>query len=201
MKTMWSRQSATALVVISLFITVAYGQLHTKSDVGQKEKLETQQPENLSPEPIGICSITDLEIKNPEIALKYGIEGYIKIKLANKTRDLILREGETNITLLIRFVSHSPNLTETVINLDPEDEDGPVAGRYLQSGELIKLNDYVSYQPNGQITLKAGQLLNVTMTIRITDDFPIISVPVRAVGITADVPIIDNLNVDVRKQS
>jgi len=43
--------------------------------------------------------------------------------------------------------------------------------------------------------------VEVTMTIRITDDFPIISVPVRAVGITADVPIIDNLNVDVRKQS
>ena len=197
-----SKQVAVVLMIIPLLITAAYIQFKAeKPEVEQLEQLEEIQPEDLSPDPIGIPTITDLEIKNPDTALKYGIEGYIKIKLANKTGNLILREGETNITLLIRFVSHSPNLTETVINLDPEDEDGPVAGRYLQSGELIKLNDYVRYQPNGQITLKAGQLLNVTMTIRITDDFPIISVPVRAVGITADVPIIDNLNVDVRKQS
>ena len=186
------------ITIIPLFLAAAYIQFQEeKPEVEQLEPPEATQPEKQKR--YGIPTLSDIEIKTPEIALKYGIKGYIDITLANETpKTLTIKEGELNVMILLHFVSHTPKLTETIVNLDPKGE-GLTAGRYLLDGRLVKLNNYVSYHPSGQIKMKSGQTLPVIITISVTEDFPSISIPLRAVGITADVPIIDNLNVDVRR--
>ncbi|MEM3712922.1 MAG: hypothetical protein QXR97_05245 [Thermoproteota archaeon] len=61
---------------------------------------------------INMPALTDLEIRNPEIARKYGAKGYLEIKLANISsaggRHMISgRKGkETRIPLLLHYVSY-----------------------------------------------------------------------------------------------
>jgi hypothetical protein len=68
-------------------------------------------------------------------------------------------------------------------------------GKVIKRG-VITINDLISYNPSGNITIKAGETLPVTMTIRVPADLPEgimpSSFPVNAVGITASVSAVDN---------
>jgi len=164
------------LIALSLIIVVVYVQ------TASKELEEASTP-----------VVTDIHIKDPKIALKYGIRGYIEITSeAGTPKSVTITRGkETNITIFLHFVSHTPDFTETEVVIDPNREEGYIIERSLGPGKgTIKLNDYVSYDPIGRILLKANQTLSVIMTIRVPVNFPSISMPLRAVGITADVPIL-----------
>ncbi len=153
--------------------------------------------------------LTSLEIRNPEIALKYGIVGYVEIMAPDASKSLSLSKGsETSITILLHFVSHVSEVTETRVKIDPnsgegltieqvyaiEDGDGNIIGR-----GIINVNELISYNPSGLVTLKAGQPLPVTLTICIPIDFPrdVDPFPLGAVGITASVPILSDIKVMV----
>jgi len=58
----------------------------------------------------------------------------------------------------------------------------------------------VSYNPSGTVTIKAGQTLPVKLTIQVPKDFPsnAFPFPIGAVGITADIPIIDEIDVMIK---
>jgi len=171
-------------------------------------------PKYLKPEfkKIGhIPYLTSVEIRNPEIALKYGIVGYVEISLAPDapmSQIEIERGGEASITLLLHFVSHDPKVTEIQVNIDPNSGEGLVIeqsyvvkdtkGNIIERG-VVNVNKFVSYNPSGSVTIKADQTLPVTLTIRIPTDFPssISSFPLGAVGITANVPVLSDVNVMV----
>jgi len=104
----------------------------------------------------------------PEKALASGISGYVSIKTAKSTAESILvekgRSGMVQFELL--FISHDLSVTETVIEIDPNKDIGWKAGKSLgKDGPLIIINDYVTYDKIGKITLKANEPLILTMTI------------------------------------
>ena len=143
-------------------------------------------------EEIAISSLTGIEIRNPEIALQYGVAGYLEITYPpDSPRFLSVdRGGEININILLHFVSHTPQVTETQVNIDPE---GPW-GLKIEYGDVI-FNEFVSYNPGGNITIKAGEAIPVIMNIRIPEDFPsyVETIPLGAMGITSDLPVISEL--------
>lgn len=159
--------------------------------------------------PISAPFLSPLEIRNPEIALKYGISGYLEITLApDSPRSLSIRRGgEASVTILLHFVSHVPGDTAIEVNIDPNGPGLMIEQTYVTedaSGNIvsrgtINTNKLVSYHPSGRIMLKSGETLPVTLTIRIPADLPTggLQFPLGAVGIMAKVPILDDVRVTV----
>jgi hypothetical protein len=152
-----------------------------------------------------ISAITHIEIRNPEIAAKYCIRGYLEILPAGSSESLyISRGGEADTTILLHFVSYTPELTEIEVSIDPEDAPSisvcygvlDAQGNMIGDG-VIRVNRLVSYSPSGKVLVKAGETLPVTMTIRVPADLPErISyswIPLEAVGIRTDVPLISEI--------
>lgn len=148
-------------------------------------------PLNLSPgpiepminEPIATVFLTDTEIRNPEIASQYGITGYLEIIHPSDSPSPLSfdRGGEINITILLHFVSYSPEVTEAQLNIDPNPKTG---GEGIETGGVF-FNDIVSYNPSGNISIKAGETIPITMSFRIPENFPssIEALPLCAMGI------------------
>jgi len=151
------------------------------------------EPNDQKFEETGIAPfLTHIEIRDPETALKYGVTGYLEITYPSDSPSLLFidRGGEININILLHFVSHTPEVTEVQVNIDPRDSWG------LEIEiEGVKLNDFVSYHPSGSISIKAGEAIPVIMSIRIPADFPssIEAIPLGGMGISANVPVIDEL--------
>lgn len=167
--------------------------------------LSCAQPKS-GPEMESVPFITDIEIRDPETALQYGMLGYVDILLPSDAPETVhINRGETaNITILLHFVSHVPELTEVEVNIDPEHSDykqehcyviGDAQGNVIGRG-VININELISYSPNGTITMEANQTLPITMTICVPADLPegIMrpSFHVTAMGITASVSSVDN---------
>ncbi|MBO8183540.1 MAG: hypothetical protein H0Z28_12265 [Archaeoglobus sp.] len=132
------------------------------------------------------------DVMNPEIAKKYNISGYIEITSPNGT---IFRGNNSTVIYYLHFVSYNPNIKETKVRIDPKGDGLSITQVYLDDkGERkeFSLNDFVKYEPQGNITIRNGETIAVKMTIRLPKlkasyipDFP-----VRPVGISADVPVI-----------
>ena len=139
-----------------------------------------------------ISSLTGIEIRNPDIALQYGITGYLEITYPSNSPSLLSvdRGGEIDVNTLLHFVSYTPEVTEAQVNIDPT---GPWELGIEQDD--VNFNDLVSYNPSGNISIKAGETLPVTMSIRVPEDFPstIEAIPLGAMGITSDFPVISEL--------
>ena len=139
-----------------------------------------------------VILLTGMEIRNPEIALKYGVTGYLEITYPADSPGFLSvdKGGETNMNILLHFVSYSPEVTEAQVTVDPNNPRGPAIGQ----ADVI-FNEFVNYNPSGNISIKAGETIPVVMTIRIPEDFPsyIEAIPLGAMGIRADVPTIDEL--------
>jgi hypothetical protein len=139
-----------------------------------------------------ISLLTHIEIRNPEIALKYGVAGYLEITYPSDSPSSLSvdRGGQTNIDILLHFVSYTPEVTEAQVNIDPMSPWGP----RIEEGDVI-FNELVSYNLSGNVSIEAGETVPVTMSIRVPEDFPstIEAIPLGAMGITADFPIISEL--------
>ena len=139
--------------------------------------------EPMTNEPIGMVFLTDTEIRNPEIASQYGFTGYLEIIHPSDSPSPLFvdRGGEINITILLHFVSYSPEVTEAQLNIDPNPKTG---GEGIEVGGAF-FNDLVSYNPSGNISMKAGDTIPVTMSFRIPENFPssIEALPLCAMGI------------------
>jgi len=167
--------------------------------------LSCAQPKS-GPEMESVPFITDVEIRDPETALQYGMLGYVDILLPSDAPETVhINRGETaDITILLHFVSHVPELTEIEVNIDPKKSDYKMEqcyviedaeGNIIERG-VINVNELISYSPNGTITMEANQTLPITMTIRVPADLPEgimpTSFPVNPMGITASVSAVDN---------
>lgn len=144
--------------------------------------------ESTSPTIIYIPALDDLEIRNPEIARKYGVKGYLEIKLANissaKGRPVISgKKGkETRIPLLLHYVSYDEEFNEIKVVLDPM---GPGLSiiKVLPNREEVLINQYVRYEPSGSISIKHNQTIEVTMIVNVPKGFPLTIFDLGAVGI------------------
>jgi len=196
-----SKQVAVVLMIIPLFIAAAYIQFQPERP--QNEHLDEPEAKQVievedKQEKLHTLGtpLIDIDLLTRDEATKYGIRGYVKMKLAHGTPSEYFNVSgkELNIKIQLSLVQFDRNLTKVKVKLNPKGQYGVTIEKVLGDDRgTIKLNDYVSYQPTGQITLKAGQTLNVMMTIRIPEDFPRISIPLGPVGITSDVPISDRI--------
>lgn len=184
------REKFNLRIMISVFVALA---LLACALLFVSSPLEPNEPKSEENEPkfeeiIGISTLTGMEIRNPEIALKYGVTGYLEITYPPDSPGLLSvdRGGEININILLHFVSHTPEVTEAQVNIDPK---GPW-GLKIEYRDVI-FNEFVSYNPSGNITIKAGETIPVIMTIRIPEDFPsyIKSIPLGAMGIQFNITI------------
>jgi hypothetical protein len=143
-------------------------------------------------EMIAISSLTGIEIRNPEIALQYGITGYLEITYPSDSPISLSvdRGGEININILLHFVSYTPEVTEAQVNIDPESP----WGLGIEQDD-VNFNDLVSYNLSGNISIKAGEIMPIMMSIRIPENFPgsIEAIPLGAMGISANFGILDEL--------
>jgi hypothetical protein len=141
---------------------------------------------------VGVPLLTGMEIRNPEIALQYGITGYLEITYPSDSPSLlsINRGGEININILLHFVSYTPEVTETQVNIDPK---GPW-GLKIEYRDVI-FNEFVSYNLSGNISIKAGETIPAIMNIRIPENFPIYieAIPLGSMRITANVAVLSEL--------
>lgn len=137
---------------------------------------------------IDVPFLTDLEIRNPEIARKYGVKGYLEIKLTNissaRGRPVISgRKGkETRIPLLLHYVSYDEKFNEIKVVLDPM---GPGLSiiKVLPNGEEVLINRYVRYEPSGALSIKHNQTIEVIMIVEVPKGFPLTIFDLGAVGI------------------
>lgn len=145
------------------------------------------------------------EIRDPEIAKQLGIPGYLEVSLADPSLiQTVSKGGEVDIPISLHFVSFSDELTEIKVTLDPQSEYGLKAGQHYKvlddkgniSGEGdIDVNELVSYDTK-TVIVKANEIKTITMTVTLPGDLPekttLRSISLGAVGISADVPIIND---------
>jgi hypothetical protein len=153
--------------------------------------LSPEPNEPTTNEPIATVFLTATDIHNPEIALKNGITRYLDITLPSDSPSSLSvdRGGEINITILLHFVSYTPEVTEAQVNIDP---NGHLEG-IVQDG--VNLVEFFSYNLSGNISIKAGETIPVMMSISIPENCPsgIEAIPLCAVGIRTNFLILDEL--------
>jgi hypothetical protein len=153
--------------------------------------------------------LTGTEIRDPKKALRYGIKGYIEVSVEEGTplSLSIKKGGQQSITLLMKFVSYDPNFTETKIDVNPDSGNGlSIEQCYAlvnEEGEIyargtIDVSKLVTYEPSGEILVKAGETVRITLTITIPPDYPTgVAFPLGPIGIVASVPLLSEVSVMV----
>lgn len=138
---------------------------------------------------VGAIFLADSDILNPEYALQQGIAGYLEITLPSDSPSTLSDiGGEVNVNILLHFVSYTPEVTEAQVNIDPNPQ-------WFGYGENnLSWNETVTYNLSGNISIKAGETIPVTMNIRLVVNFKmsIVAIPLEPAGITANVPKIDD---------
>jgi len=135
-----------------------------------------------------IVCLMPSDIRNREYALQQGIAGYLEITLPPDSPSLLYDiGGEVNVNILLHFVSYIPEVTEAQVNIDQN--------AWVGFGENnLSWNETVSYNLSGTISIKAGETIPVTMSIRLIVNFQrsIAAIPLYPAGITANVTTIDD---------
>ncbi len=187
----------TTLVALIIFALVLFVESSTISDTDAAADVSSDGgPSSTSFH--GIPFLTSMEITDPQIAPKYGINGYLHISNSPETpSELTLGEYEQCLVFLLRFVSFSPEVTETQVTLDPSGS-GLSIEQVCKTG-TFKVNDLISYNVSKTITIKAGETIPVALILhKPPANFAgWVSFPAGPVGISANVPIIDDTEVTV----
>jgi len=179
------------------------------------QQQETAQPsEKIRPGVSGGGTAVNFDdYRDPQTALRQGINGYLDLSLTETTlrqynitgfsemnnleRFSIkypLHKGNLyNFTLQLKFISHNPQVaTEARITFDPHAEYADKSGAFSTDHKLILLNDLINYYPQ-EIVIRNGETRNVTMVVTLLSDLPSIKLQLDPVGINADFPIVGNL--------
>ncbi|MFQ6075579.1 MAG: hypothetical protein ACE5Z5_05535 [Candidatus Bathyarchaeia archaeon] len=108
--------------------------------------------------------------------------GLVEVKPSLETPSSIrVRAGESvNITVLLHFISHTPNITEVKVRLDPISSEYRVEQYYAvldENGSIVdrgkvEINDLINYD-TPEVIVRANETLPITMTLTIPKDFPL----------------------------
>ncbi len=126
-------------------------------------------------EGVGINLLVSSDIRDPQIATQYGILGYIELTWAEPPPQFLFSRGETwTATMLARFVSYDPETTEADLRFDPEVGIQYGKGYTTEWGtkHLFMFSSLFSYEPNGTVTLKPGETMQIKVTVQIPASFP-----------------------------
>lgn len=185
------------IIFISLLSTTSFGLIsyHIAPQSEVSEPINTESPL------LGIPSLGSVDIINKTTAIKYGILGYLEITPLQETpKTFTLNEQGFNITLELKFTSHTQDLNEIEVKFDPKNLNTVTIEQGLGDGKgTILINDYIHYYPSTNITLKNGESKNVILNVKL----PLLTylkglkIPIKAIGIITNVPVLDNTEVIV----
>ena len=112
-------------------------------------------------------SLEESQVDTPEEAAAKGIDGYVKLEYPELPEQIqIVRGGTFTFTLTATFTSYNVNMSFTKLYVDPQYRDP----YQIQSNMADKLRGVLSYEPEGSLTLKPGETVNIIATIRFPDD-------------------------------
>ena len=142
-----------------------------------------------SQQPIQAVSINlmtpDIIKNNPELAIASGVRGLVEVGYADlpESGSIFASRGErVTIPIFISFTSLDPNLKSIDVLIDPSREDIGVRGwqywyeydserKEINRGEIC-INDLISYDKEGIVTIEAGDRVEFNMSIDIPSDLP-----------------------------
>lgn len=144
--------------------------------------------------------LSDTEIANASIAVPYGVKGYIQATVAAGTPKLLdaaRNGGRVEVTILLHFVSYSPELTQTEVNIDPLNSSGLVLKIVTYSDRVININELIDYEPKGLLIIRENETLAVKTTITFPADVlgSLQDFYLSCVGMAANVPILEKMDV------
>ena len=121
-------------------------------------------------------------IKNPEVATRYGVAGYVEFNRTEDTPDTltIAKGGEVHIGILVHFESYDPDVRAVQLSFDPENNlDFTIERCYATVDEdgnfvegVILVNELVGYDVSSVVSIPAGGTLRVSLTVRTPIGFP-----------------------------
>jgi len=145
-------------------------------------KPESQQPIK----DVSINLMTpDIIKNNPELAIASGVRGLVEIgyvDLPESGSTFAASRGEcVTIPIFISFTSLDPNLKSLDVLIDPSGNIGverwqgwyeyDSEGKEINRG-LVRINDLISYDKEGIVTIEAGDRVEFNMFIDIPSDLP-----------------------------
>ena len=171
LKSTWTYKSLIGIIAIILIVAIAVS----------ANKPESQQP-------IQAVSINlmmpDMIKNNPELAIASGVRGLVEVGLADfpESGSIFASRGErVSIPIFISFTSYDPDLKSLDVLIDLSGETGPqiweywheydAQGKEINSG-AIRINDLISYDKEGTVTIGAGDRVEFNMFVDIPSDLP-----------------------------
>jgi DNA-binding transcriptional ArsR family regulator len=114
----------------------------------------------------GVEGLAESQVDTAAEAKAQGIEGYVRLHYSELPQQIqIISGGNLTFTIRVSFTSYNSSLREVKLIVDPQYVDP-----YMPSGMGDELRNYLSYSPNGTITIRAGESVNLTATIRAPDN-------------------------------
>jgi len=173
---MWKYKSLIGIIAIILSVAIAVALIAVYAN-----KPESQEPIK------GVSAnlmTADMMKNNPELAIASGVRGLIEIGYADwpESVSIFASRGErVTIPIFISFTSFDPNLKSLDVLIDPSGEVGlqrwqgwyeyNSEGKEINSG-LVRINDLISYDKEGIVTIEAGGRVEFNMFIDIPSDLP-----------------------------
>ena len=129
--------------------------------------------------------IADVIKNNPELAIASGVRGLVEIGYADLPESgstFAASRGErVTIPIFISFTSYDPHLKSLDVLIDPSGNIGverwqgwyeyDSEGKEINRG-LFRINDLISYDKEGIVTIEAGGRVECNMSIDIPSDLP-----------------------------
>jgi hypothetical protein len=167
---MWKYKSTIGIIAIILIVAIAVPLI-----------AKSQQPTHEG----SINFILSYVIKNdPELAKASGVRGLVEIGYADlsESESMFASRGERlSIPIFISFTSYDPNLKSVDVLIDPPANIGVQTwqswyeynseGKEINRGQ-VRINDLISYDKEGIVTIEAGGRVECTMFIDIPSDLP-----------------------------
>jgi len=172
LKSTWTYKSLIGIIAIILIVAIAVSVNKPES----QEPIKGVSANLMSP---------DIIKNNPELAIASGVRGLVEIgyaDLAESESTFAASRGErVTIPIFISFTSLDPNLKSLDVLIDPSGEIGlqmwqgwyeyNSEGKEINSG-LVRINDLISYDKEGIVTIEAGGRVECNMFIDIPSDLP-----------------------------
>ena len=176
LKSTWTYKSLIGIIAIILIVAIAVALIAVSAN-----KPESEQPI----QDVSINTVIGQTIKNnPELAIASGVRGLVEIGYADlpESESIFASRGErVSIPIFISFTSYDPDLKSLDVLIDPSGNIGAQTwqGWYEYNSEgkeinrgLVCINDLISYDKEGIVTIEAGGRVECNMFVDIPSDLP-----------------------------
>ncbi len=115
----------------------------------------------------GGVSYTESQVDTAEKAAALGIDGYVKVEYPKLPDQIqIVRGGNYTFMFTVKYISYNSIKSSVKLYVDPLYRD-PYE---IQSNTVDRLRSLLTFKPMGNLTLKLGEKVDITVTFRAPDN-------------------------------